>query len=68
MFLDRFDLLILKLIFFKKNKHYFNVFLSEKHFKLQLLPQSQTVCLLYISTNYFTSQYCDVGLDKKKKL
>jgi len=31
MFLNRFDVLMLKIIFFLK--YYFDVFLSEKHFK-----------------------------------
>jgi len=32
VFLDHFDTLILKIIFFLK-KYYFNIFISEKHFK-----------------------------------
>ena len=38
MFLDHFDTLILKIIFLKLKKHYFNIFLSKKHFKKQLQP------------------------------
>jgi hypothetical protein len=48
MFLDCFDILILKTIFFKKN--YFNIFPSEKHFKIQSLLHSQ------INTEYLTKQ------------
>jgi hypothetical protein len=40
MFLDHFDMVILKIIFFKKN--YFNIFLSEKYFEKQLQLYSQT--------------------------
>jgi len=42
MFLNSFDTLMLKIIFLKIKKLYFNVFLSEKHFEPSLLPQSQT--------------------------
>jgi len=35
MFLYHFNVLILKIIFFKKNIYYFNVFLSEKYFEKQ---------------------------------
>jgi hypothetical protein len=41
IFSDCFDVLMLKINFFKK-KQYFNVFLSEKHFELPSLPQFQT--------------------------
>jgi len=43
MFLDHFDALMSKIIFFKK-KYYFNIFLNEKHFKKQ--PQSQLKFLI----------------------
>jgi len=35
MFLYHFNVLILKIIFLKKNIYYFNVFLSEKYFEKQ---------------------------------
>jgi len=41
IFLDCFDTLILKINFFKNKKNYFYLFLDEKYFKIQLLPQSQ---------------------------
>jgi hypothetical protein len=41
IFSDRFNVLILKIIF-KNKKYYFNVFSSEKHFELQLLLHFQT--------------------------
>ena len=41
MFLDRFDLLMLKIFFKKLKKLHFDSFLNEKHFELPLLPQSQ---------------------------
>jgi len=46
MYLDRFDVLILKIIF-KKLFFYFNIFLNEKHFKSSLTPQPQTQ-ILYV--------------------
>jgi hypothetical protein len=41
--LNRFDVLILKIIFLKKTKHYFDAFQHEKHFKKQSQPHSQTI-------------------------
>jgi hypothetical protein len=41
MILDHFDISILKLNF--KNKKYFNIFSSKKHFKKQPLLQSQVL-------------------------
>jgi len=38
MFLDHFDVLILKIILKKLKKYYFNIFLNKKYFKLQSLP------------------------------
>jgi hypothetical protein len=37
IFLNCFDMLILKMIFFKKKKHHFNVFLNEKHLMYSLI-------------------------------
>ena len=33
MFSDRFDMLMLKIIFKNKKKYYFNIFPNKKHFK-----------------------------------
>jgi hypothetical protein len=45
MFLDHFDALISKIIFFKIKIHYFNVFSSKKHFKKQ--SQSHNYQIFY---------------------
>jgi hypothetical protein len=42
MFSDCFNVLMLKIIFKKIKKNYFNTFLTKKYFKLSLLPQFQT--------------------------
>ena len=42
MFLNRFDILILKMNFKKIKKNLFNAFSSEKHFEKQPLPQYRT--------------------------
>jgi hypothetical protein len=39
IFLDRFDMLILKINFKKYKKNYFNIFSNKKYFKKQLLSQ-----------------------------
>ena len=40
--LNRFDALILKMIFKKMKKHHFDAFRHEKHFEKQPQPHSQT--------------------------
>jgi len=43
VFLNHFDALISKIIFFfKKNIYYFDTFFSKKHFEKQLQPHFQT--------------------------
>jgi hypothetical protein len=42
MFLDYFDVLMSKIIFFYKKYIHFNIFSSEKHFESQLLSHSYT--------------------------
>jgi hypothetical protein len=41
-FLDRFDVLVSKMIFKKMKKHHWHVFRHEKLFEKQLLPHCQT--------------------------
>jgi hypothetical protein len=57
MFSYRFDVLMLKIIFFKIKKLYFHVFLSKKYFEPLSLPQSQTLWLvLFPLSNLWTKK------------
>jgi uncharacterized membrane protein len=48
VFLDHFDVLILKIIFKKYKKYYFNIFSSEKYFKKQPQPHFRSLFLIKI--------------------
>jgi len=48
VFLDHFDALILKIIFFLK-KYYFNIFLNKKHFEKQSPSKQTHPCLFFFS-------------------
>jgi hypothetical protein len=54
MFLDRFDVLMSK-INFKKKKHYFDAFLSKKHFEKKLLPHPQTPPITICTTSILST-------------
>ena len=54
--LDYFDVLMSKIIFFKK--YHFNVFLNKKHFEKQPQPQSQTPLNKHFKTYFESQQKC----------